>query len=192
MRTTKKIASSITRQAGMTLTESLLVLAVGAAVAVVAYSGYRVANSDVMASTVSQDTVGMIGKIKQIWGGNYTTVTPTGLNNAGVITGSFKWDATASAVLDAMGNTVTFDGAQSKFAFLLGPFSKEDCAKIAPGLSSIAYSINIGDAAALTGGNVGTVTGGAAYKTATTITPANLLTGCGGTNVATKIAVEVR
>lgn len=192
MLTTKMMVPSIRNQSGMTLIESLLVLAVGAAVAVIAYSGYRVADSDVNAATVSQDTVAMIGKIKQTWAGSYATVTPPGLNNAGVISGSFKWDSTNSAVLDAMGNTVAFDGAQAKFAFLLGPFSKEDCAKIAPGLSSIAYNINIGDTAALSGGNTGTVTGGSAYKAATVVAPANLLTGCGGTNVATKIAIEFR
>jgi type II secretory pathway pseudopilin PulG len=187
-----KICSAIKKQAGLTMVESLLVLGVAAAVAVIGYAGYRASTGDVNTSAVGQDTVGMVAGIKRVWGasGNYTTVNGAGVNNAGLVIGTFKWDTATTSVIDGLGNPVAFDGATSKFAILLGPYSKEDCLKVVPALTSLAYDINVGAAAALTGGNVGTVTGGSAYKAGPVINQDNLSAGC--ENGAAKIAIEIR
>ncbi|NEX63364.1 prepilin-type N-terminal cleavage/methylation domain-containing protein [Noviherbaspirillum galbum] len=193
VRSNQKMLGLTNKNKGMTLPETLLVLAVGAAVAVVGYAGYKTATGDVGGAALAQDTVTMIAKIKQTWGstGNFTSLSAANLNNAGLLSNSsYKYDGTN--IVDGLGNTATIDGATTKFAMLLGPYSKDDCARIAPQLVSAAYNINVGDAAALTGGNAGTVTGGSAFKAGTTTTQANMLTGCGGTNTAPKIAIEVR
>lgn len=68
------------RQAGMTLTETLLVLGVGAMAAAIAYGGYRM-TADTMAVARAVDGTNLLARsIKRAWPGDYT-----GLHSIGVI-----------------------------------------------------------------------------------------------------------
>lgn len=185
----KHLGLRMHRQAGMTLTESLLVLGIAAAVAVTAYAGYKMATSDVSASDLSNGNVAMVSKIKQVWGvaGDYSTVTAEGLIKAGVLPKSFKFNSTDSSITDNYGNAVTVSGAANKFAVLLGgPYDKDVCTKVASGLTGIAYSVYVGSDATI---SAGAASGTNNYKVGAAIDQSKLLAGCAAD---AKIAYEVR
>lgn len=100
--------STLKKQAGMTLTESLLVLAVGALVAVLAYGGYKMAVGNVNQAASVDSAARLMSAIKKSFGasGNYTTnVTTANLAKSGIVPAEFITDATAGTVKAPWGTT---------------------------------------------------------------------------------------
>ena len=94
--------STIKKQAGMTLTESLLVLAVGALVAVLAYGGYKLAVGNVKQASAVDSAARMLSAIKKSFGssGNYSVnVTTANLAKSGIVPTEFTVDAGAGTVI---------------------------------------------------------------------------------------------
>jgi|JI8StandDraft_2_1071088.scaffolds.fasta_scaffold02979_8 prepilin-type N-terminal cleavage/methylation domain-containing protein len=182
---TAKPKRSARRQAGLTLTESLLVLAVAGLIAVVAYGGYKVANSDVQANDLGRGAVTLAGQIKRVnFSAGYASVSPATVKD--LVPAGWKYDGTN--VKDNFGNTVGLSGSASSFAMVFSDMSATDCQKVVSQFEGVATKVHIGADAA---GAAGVVSGGNVYKAANgTITAAALATGCG--EDARKIAIEVR
>lgn len=151
------------RQAGMTLTESLLVLAVGALVAVLAYGGYQMATSTVGASSQIKGTVQMIAGLKRIYGsaGNYSGITTTVAVSSGVVPTDFR--TTASSITNAWGGAVTITpttvagaaplpafgaAANQGFYIRVDGIPAANCMDYVTGVGSAATVIQVGTAAA--------------------------------------------
>lgn len=176
------------RQAGLTLVDSLLALAIAAMVSLVAFGGYRFATSDVNVEALGRGAVTLANQVKRIFGatGSYTAVTAANINANGLIPTGWKWDG--AAVVDNYGNAVSITGGASSFSLIFSQLSAADCAKVVGQLEGIASKIHIGAAAA---GAAGVVTGGSVYKTAAGVISGDALAnGCG--EAARLVAVEVR
>jgi len=162
------------RQRGVTLTETLLVLAVAAILAAAAYRAYSVANTDSRNNDLSNATLALIGKIKQIWGtdGDYSGLDGNkageALFNSGILPSQFRREGTGNAtkIRDINGNEVTFHGVEGAFTIGFTNLSKEACTLLASSLASTANSIHVGAARATTNSSSGLiqVTGGKEYK----------------------------
>jgi len=184
-------SSSQYSQRGITLTETLLVLAVAAALAVAAYAAYSVARNDSRLSELASGTVTMVEMIKQVWSlsGDYSEVTAENISKAGILPKPYKFDG--NDIQDPFGNTVTINGSTTSFAFAFRNLSNENCSKLAPTLASFAYQITVGTDARATQGRV---TGNLPYKnSAGEIATHHLITACGNSNASQRnIAVEIR
>lgn len=155
-------------QRGVTLTETLLVLALASVLAAAAYRAYASASNDAKLSDMSNGTLSLIGKIKQVWGsaGNYENLTPTTLNRSGILPSQFKFAPGGGSggndqVWDTFGNEVLISGTRGSFALVFGYLSKDNCSSLAPTLASIAYRINVGEGATASNGKI---SGGKLYK----------------------------
>lgn len=138
------------RQAGMTLTESLLVLAIGAAVAVLAYGGYKMATGMVSVSSQTKGATQLVAGIKRVFGvaSDYLTVTNANVINAKLVPDDFKYDASAGTITNKWGGYVTASvgneaGATptTKFKLTITGVPKSDCVDFVTGLTSAAESI---------------------------------------------------
>lgn len=164
----QRFSNRPSRQRGVTLTETLLVLALASVLAAAAYRAYASASNDAKLSDLSNGTVSLIGKVKQVWGsaGNYENLTPTTLNRSGILPSQFKFAPGGGAggndqVWDTFGNEVLVNGTRGSFALAFGFLSKENCSSLAPTLASIAYRINVGEGATASNGKI---SGGKPYK----------------------------
>lgn len=142
---TRNKLNTLKQQAGMTLTESLLVLSVGALVAVLAYGGYKMATSDVKVQSQAKGTVQLVGKIKQVFGTSasygatagasmYTTV-----KNAKILPADFKDNGTA--FVNAWGGTVipaVGDPNTAQFTITINGVPAEGCIEFLNGINSAA------------------------------------------------------
>jgi len=178
-------------QRGITLTETLLVLAVAAALAVAAYAAYSVARNDGTLSALSSGTVTLVEKIRQVWSlsGNYDSVDAATVNKAGILPKPFKYDG--GSIQDPFGNSMVINGATTSFAFSFRNLSKENCSKLAPSLASFAFQITVGgDAQA----SQGRAVGNGLYKARSgEIDTGALINACGADSAAARnIAVEIR
>jgi len=178
-------------QRGITLTETLLVLAVAAALAVAAYAAYSVARNDSTLSDLSSGTVTMVEKVRQVWSlsGNYSAVDAANVSKAGILPKPFKFDG--SNIQDPFGNNVVLNGASTSFAFSFRNLSKENCSKLAPTMASFAYQISVGGDAQAAQGKAA---GNNLYKTSSgEIDTGALINACGSDAAASRnIAVEIR
>lgn len=119
---TRNKLNTLKQQAGMTLTESLLVLAVGALVAVLAYGGYKMAVGGVNEQAAVDSSARMLSAIKKAFGssGNYTTdVTTLNLAKSGIVPAEFKTDITGTGTITppwGAGSTVTIAGTGTSAA----------------------------------------------------------------------------
>ncbi|CAN5766882.1 N/A [soil metagenome] len=177
------------RQAGMTLTEALLVLSVGALVAVLAYGGYKVATNDVKVQSQVEGTIQLVGKIKQIYStaANYGAVSAQSLNDARVIPSNFKVSGTGAttAIANAWGGAITpAPGAvNTSFTLTIASIPQEGCIEFLNGISSAAVSLSMGGATNIVkpaGGafdNAAAATRCAAVVPATAATSEAILTG---------------
>ena len=187
----RHIALNRQLQRGITLTETLLVLAVAAALAVAAYAAYSVARNDGTLSDLSSGTVTMVEKIRQVWSlsGDYSSVTAVNLSKAGVLPKPFKFDG--DNIQDPFGNNLVINGATTSFAFSFRNLSSENCSKLAPTLASFGYQITVGgDAQA----SQGRASGASLYKSsAGEINTGALINACGADSASQRnIAVEIR
>lgn len=146
---TRNNMNTLKRQAGMTLTESLLVLSVGALVAVLAYGGYKMATSDVKTQSQSKATVQLVGKIKQVFGSaaNYGTAGAslyTTVKNAKIAPADFKDNGTA--FVNAWGGTVVpaVGSNNAQFTITFQGVPSEGCIEFLNGINSAAVALTMG------------------------------------------------
>lgn len=180
-------------QSGMTLTESLLVLSVGALVAVLAYGGYRMATSDVKTQSQTKGIVQMVGKIKQTFGtaANYAGVTVANIINAKIVPADFKTTGTTS-IDNAWGGTVTpaagnetATATNASFRIVITNIPAEGCVDFLSGLSSSANSLWMGAVVgSVTAGTHDVKPLGGAFDAARAATQCAASTGTGATSTA--------
>ncbi|NEX64526.1 PulJ/GspJ family protein [Noviherbaspirillum galbum] len=179
------------KQAGLTIAETLLVLAIGASIAVVGFSGYKYATAALVPTQLVEDTALLAAKLKQTFGvtNDFSNVTASSLASTSFFPyKSFKAKSGTTGVLaDINNNTVVLTGGTSSFAVVITPNDSDQCLQLAGSASQYAYNINIGTGMTSSGG---TVTGGTAYKAGTTLTPSVLATNC--TVASTMIGMEIR
>lgn len=142
--------STLKKQAGMTLTESLLVLAVGALVAVLAYGGYKMATSQVSSQSQIEGTVQLVAGIKRVFGtGNsYSDVNVANVINSKIVPPAFKTTGTAS-IDHAWGGTITpavgnQAGATptSQFKLTITAVPTDNCVDFVAGISNMGGMVN--------------------------------------------------
>lgn len=147
---------SMRKQAGLSLIESLLVLAVIALILIGAYQGYKIATGDVKATEMQKAAVGMAGGISRLYGTtqNYTGLTTTVLGNSGLVPPSIQVGGTAAArtLTNAWGGTVdaapinsngTANANGQFFALTFAGIEKEDCANFVSGIAGNAAAVYI-------------------------------------------------
>jgi len=198
---TMRKTATIAMQRGVTLTETLLVLALAATLAAAAYRAYSTASSDAKTSELGNGTVALIGKIKQVWGatGDYSTLTPANLEQSGILPTQFRTNRSgttlATEVRDTFGNEITITGGAGAFTLGFNQLSADTCTTLAATLASQAFRIQAGSGATAADG---AASGGADYKgpdvTATSgLDVAALAQACGDANTANRILVaEIR
>lgn len=179
---------NLRRQAGISLTESILAMAVAAVAAVVAYAGYRTLTADVDVSDMNASMVELVGKTRQVFGsgGSFTNVTTQNLINAKVVPARFRTDDTP-AIYDVFGNVVDVSGGAQTFSLLLNGVG-DQCAFIATGIANLAHAMRIGASAEIATGGI---SGGVEVKPV----GGNLDTAAMATNCAvadTLIAIQFR
>jgi len=183
-------------QRGVTLTETLLVLGVAALLAAAAYRAYSMASSDARTSELSNSTVALVNKVKNVFGtdGNYTTLNTTfaeKLENSGVLPPQFRRNN--AEIRDIFGNPVTVTGGNGSFTVGFTNLERDTCSTLASSLASVAYAINVGDATAANGA-LGS--GGEKYKDPATGLDSGALAsanGCGTAAVGNrKLVAEIR
>lgn len=137
------------RQAGMTLTESLLVLGIGAMAAAIAYGGYKMATASVTVASQTNGTIMLIGGIKRTFSTatDYSGVTVTNAINAKVVPSNFRINGTTE-IYNGWGGLVTpavgIQGAaipNTKFKITVSAVPSDHCADFVNGISSAAESI---------------------------------------------------
>lgn len=140
------------KQAGMTLTESLLVLAVGALIAVLAYGAYRMATSDVKVQSQVQGTVQLVGKIKQIYSSaaNYGTASASlnqAVNDAKIVPSDFK--GSGATITNAWGGAVNVavGATNTQFTVTFVGVPQEGCIEFVTGIASAATTLVVGTGA---------------------------------------------
>lgn len=134
-------------QSGMTLTEALLVLSVGALVAVLAYGGYKMATNDVKTQSQVNGTIAFAGKLKQVYstGADYTGVTLANVIAAKLVPADFKVNAGATAITDSWGGDVIPDGsAGTSFFIRIKSVPSEGCIEYLSGIASAGTSLGFG------------------------------------------------
>lgn len=136
------------RQAGMTLTESLLVLGVGAAVAVLAYGGYKMAIGQTNASSQVRGITQLVAGIQRVFGvsGNFSTVTaanvvnsrivPTDLRSVGTSISTVWGGAITPGVGNQAGNTPV-----TNFKLTIAGVPKDACVDFLSGISGAASTL---------------------------------------------------
>lgn len=141
---------SLKKQAGLTLTESLLVLAVAALVAVLAYAGYKMANSNVKQAAAVDSAARMLSAIKKSFGasGNYpaASVTTANLGKSGIVPSEFTVAADFSSITApwATDSTVTLAGntTTATVTFIKVPTSV--CLDLMAGIEGFTDSMQAG------------------------------------------------
>lgn len=177
----RQSAGSSKRQRGVTLTETLLVLALAAVLAAAAYRAYATASNDTKTSELGNGTMALIGKVKQVWGadGNYTTLTPETLDRSGVLPAQFRSNRNgstpASEIRDVFGNAMSIHGEAGSFTVGFDNLSRDTCSTLATTLASMAYRIQVGSGARAANGAI--ANGGKAYKGPTVTSASGLDTG---------------
>lgn len=142
-----KTLKTFKSQAGMTLTESLLVLGVGALVAVLAYGGYKMATSDVKVQSQVNGTVQLIGKIKQLYSSaaNYNGLTTAVVVNSKIVPSDFKTVNTSGseAINNAWGGTVAVAPANSdtQFTLTISSVPQQGCIEFLSGIAGTALTL---------------------------------------------------
>lgn len=136
------------RQAGMTLTESLLVLGIGAAVAVLAYGGYKMATGMVSASSQVRGVTQLAAGINRIYGvtANYSTLNNTNVVSSKIVPSDFKVNGTN--ITTAWGGAITVGpgnqaGAtpNTMFKITINSVPTDNCVDFVSGIASAATTL---------------------------------------------------
>lgn len=185
----KKI-NSTRKSLGFALQELLLAVAVVAVLGIIGAGVYKSMRSNINAEDMGSKTVELVTEIQKNWrsAGDYTTLTPDGINKLSLIKPPIRFDGTN--LVDAWGNVINLSGARGTFALTIGgataPIAKEDCAAIANKMD-IASIVRVGSSATAA---AGVVSGGNLFKNGVTVDQTALLTGCN--EASTVIAVQFR
>jgi len=195
------LPATATQQRGVTLTETLLVLALAATLAAAAYRAYSTASNDAKTSELGNGTITLIGKIKQVWGaaGDYASLDPANLERSGILPTQFRTNRNgstlASEVRDTFGNEITITGGVGAFTLGFNNLSSDTCTTLAATLASQAFRIQAGSGATAA---TGAATGGKQYKgpdvtTQSGLDVAALTEACGDSEAVNRILVaEIR
>lgn len=157
------------RQAGVTLTETLLVLALAAALGAVAYRSYSSAREESRLSDMTTGTIAMIGKIGQFYSASadYSGLTPEILHKAGILPSQFRTVADSNNVIelrDPFGNAVAINGTGGSYAFAFQNLTSAACSSLATALTSIAHRIAAGASVTVSDGTLNAGANGKFYK----------------------------
>ncbi len=134
-------------QSGMTLTEALLVLAVGALVAVLAYGGYKMATNDVKTQSQVKGVIALAGKVKQVYStsANYLGVSTADVVSAKLVPSDFKING--ATIDNSWGGKVELDGtASSSFYVRIKNVPSEGCIEFLAGIASGGTRLGYGAA----------------------------------------------
>lgn len=135
-------------QRGMTLTETLMVLAVSAMVSVLAYGGYRAASGDVETNSMITSTTQLVSNVKKLWGpvSVYDGLDNANVIKAGLVPQDFKVDTTNNKIYAFWGSEVTIavdDTDATLFNLKATNVPKEICTTYISGLQGLALKIDV-------------------------------------------------
>jgi len=172
MNQTARQKSAAYLQRGVTLTETLLVLAVAAILAAAAYRAYAVANADARSNDLNNAAISLIGKVKQVWGtdSDYSGIdgnkAADALFNSGVLPAAFRREGTGTSarIKDPFGYDVTFHGVPGAFSIGFTNLTKDACSTLAGALVGVAHTIYVGRATASAQSGSISISGGKEYK----------------------------
>lgn len=137
------------KQSGLTLVESLLVLAVAALVAVLAYGGYKMANSGVKSQSNVESSVRLLTAIKKTFGssGNYKDITHAKVNTSGIVPSDFD-TATSGKIKAPWGGEVEVSSADpyTNAVVKFTAVPSEICMDLAGGIEGMVEKLVIGAA----------------------------------------------
>lgn len=175
--------TSIRKQAGFTLIEIIIALAVmGTAIGGMLYYQSRAETGQKVNDSITAATT-MISGIKTNFGpsGSYALVTVANLISGGMTVEPFK--VNGANITDPWNNNLLIEGGASQFALRIGPVSRDVCVSLSNGMVNNALILNVGNVTAVTSGSL---TGGAAYKASASATPdPSVLLGATGCGIAT-------
>lgn len=159
--------ATLKQQRGLTLTESLLVLAVAALVAVLAYGGYKMANANVKSMSSVNSTVRLLTAIKKTFGSNsdYTGITHTLVAQSGIVPTDFASNSATGVITAPYGATVTIaaDGTDKTRALVTFTSVPSDvCMDLAAGIEGMTDTLSIGGTAVKSSTTPYSATGAAA------------------------------
>lgn len=134
------------KQTGLTLVESLLVLAVAALVAVLAYGGYKMANQGVKSQSGVESTVRLLTSIKKTFGssGDYTGITGDLVKSSGVVPSDF--DTSGTNFKAPFGSAVTIASAASNkmAAVTFAAVPADICMDLVSGIEGMTEVLTVG------------------------------------------------
>jgi prepilin-type N-terminal cleavage/methylation domain-containing protein len=169
------------KQRGFTLVEVMIVIAIlGSAIAVFFYFGGNIRKGN-QANNTAVALNGMVEKARTSFAGQFSAISATTLNQAGIVYKPFQYDSATTSITDPWGNTVTLNGSATSLAMVIGgtlAMTADQCVTIAKTLINTAAKINVGTGVTAT---AGVISGGSAYFTSPTETQANLTAGCSAT-----------
>lgn len=177
------------KQAGLSLVESLLVLAVIALILIGAYQGYKAATGEVKGNNMIKSTVVLSGNITRLYSqsGNYTGLNNSVMADSALVPDGLRVDLATDNITNAWGGAVTIGPGQATTGGVTAPggtasntfyhvaytgVEAVDCANFVNGISGSAVAVGV-----LNGGTSTTVKplGGVS-------TPALIATACAGTD----------
>lgn len=175
-------------QQGVTLTEAMLAIAVGGALAAGVTGVYRTSMEGLSGDDLGNSAVRLIADVRGVFGANggYAAVSSTNINAAGLIPSGWRWDG--ANLVDNRGNSVAVSSVAGSFALVFRDLTPKVCTLAAIKIEAASHSIRAGTSADAT---AGVISGGLAYKdTSNVLSASNLAIGCGQDN--RMLAVQVR
>lgn len=179
---------NLSRQAGMTLIELLIVLGVGAGIIAGIFVAAKTATDEQTAQQDAKEVAALVANIKRVYGGaGYNSFTAAGLVAAGGLPSGMKVNGTT--IVTSNNSPITYTVAASPgltFSITYGDTNttQAQCMAVAKSLISYATALNTGATGAGAAG--ATPTGGSAVlaSTGAAVNHANLITGCSSASTA--------
>lgn len=144
------IVRSLTRQAGMTMVETSLVLIIALSAVAGAVSYFSANNTSAQSNQLATDLSMLIGKIKSAYGGQYGSVTNGKLNTGGFFSGYPSLTNTAGVVTTSMGGGTltaspgTVTAANDSVKYTITQLPDASCQPFVTAMSKTATTMTVG------------------------------------------------
>lgn len=183
------------RQAGVTLTETLLVLALAALLAGVAYQVYGNARDEARLSDMTMATLSLVSKIEQLYGtsSDFEGLDAELLAKSGQLPPQFRVVETQdeTELRDLFGNTFTITGTSGSYAFQFSKLNRDTCSSLATSVAAVAHRLAVGSTVRAEDGVIDLGSTGHLFKDSNSDrSMSNLVEGC--SQDSPSLAAEIR